>query len=33
MKCEASRHFRNGEREYLKDKIKKLAINSQNKRI
>jgi hypothetical protein len=33
IKCEASRHFRNKKREYLKDKINELAINSKNKNI
>jgi hypothetical protein len=31
--CEASRHFRNKKREYLKGKINELAINSRNKNI
>jgi hypothetical protein len=31
--CEASRHFRNTEREYLKNKIRELATNSKNKNI
>jgi hypothetical protein len=31
--CEASRHFRNKKREYLKDKINELAMNSKNKNI
>jgi hypothetical protein len=30
---ETSRHFRNKEREYLKDRIKELAMNSKNKNI
>jgi hypothetical protein len=30
---EASRHFRNKKREYLKDKISELAMNSKNKNI
>jgi hypothetical protein len=30
---EASRHFRNKERDYLKDKINKLESNSKNKNI
>jgi hypothetical protein len=30
---EASRHFRNKKREYLKDKINELATNSKNKNI
>jgi hypothetical protein len=33
VRHEASRHFRNKKREYLKDKIKGLAINSKNKNI
>jgi hypothetical protein len=33
MRCEASRHFRNKERQYLKYKINDLAINSKNKNI
>jgi hypothetical protein len=33
VRCEASRHFRNKEREYLKDKINELAMNSKNKNI
>jgi hypothetical protein len=32
-RCEASRHFRNKKREYLKDKINELATNSKNKNI
>jgi hypothetical protein len=32
-KCEASRHFRNNRREYLKVKINELATNSKNKNI
>jgi hypothetical protein len=28
VKCEASRHFKNKQREYLKDKINELALNS-----
>jgi uncharacterized protein YaaR (DUF327 family) len=31
VKCEASRHFRNKKREYLKDRINELAMNSKNK--
>jgi hypothetical protein len=31
--CEASKHFRNKKREYLKDKINELAMNSKNKNI
>jgi hypothetical protein len=31
--CEASRHFRNKKREYLKDKINKLARNNKKKNI
>jgi hypothetical protein len=27
IRCEASRHFRNKNREYLKDKINELAMN------
>jgi hypothetical protein len=33
VKHEASRHFRNKKREYLKDKINELATNSENKNI
>jgi hypothetical protein len=33
VRHEASRHFRNKEREYLKDKINELAMNSRNKNI
>jgi hypothetical protein len=33
VRCEASRHFRNKKREYLKDKINELAMNSNNKNI
>jgi hypothetical protein len=32
-RCEARRHFRNKQREYLKYKINKLATNSNNKNI
>jgi hypothetical protein len=31
--CEASRHFRNKRRKYLKDKIKEPVTNSKNKNI
>jgi hypothetical protein len=31
VRREASRYFRNKKREYLKDKIKELAMNSKNK--
>jgi hypothetical protein len=31
VRREASRHFRNKKREYLKDKINELATNSKNK--
>jgi hypothetical protein len=31
--CEESRHFRNKKREYLRDKIKELAMKSKNKNI
>jgi hypothetical protein len=31
VRCEASKHFRNKKREYLKDKINELATNSKNK--
>jgi hypothetical protein len=31
IRREASRHFRNKKREYLKNKINKLALNSKNK--
>jgi hypothetical protein len=33
VRREASRHFRNKEREYLQDKINELATNSKNKSI
>jgi hypothetical protein len=33
VKWEASRHFRNKKREYLKDKINELESNSKNKNI
>jgi hypothetical protein len=33
IRHDASRHFRNREREYLKDKINQLATNSKNKNI
>jgi hypothetical protein len=33
VRREASRHFRNKKREYLKDKISELATNSKNKNI
>jgi hypothetical protein len=33
VRQEASRHFRNKEGEYLKDKINKLESNSKNKNI
>jgi hypothetical protein len=33
IRCEASRHFRNKKREYLKDKINNLVTNSKNKNI
>jgi hypothetical protein len=33
IKREASRHFRNKKREYLKQEIKELAMNSKNKNI
>jgi hypothetical protein len=33
VRCEASRYFRNKNREYLKDKINELEINSKNKNI
>jgi hypothetical protein len=33
VRYEANRHFRNKKREYLKDKINELAINSKNKNI
>jgi hypothetical protein len=33
VRQEASRHFRNKKREYLKDKINKLESNSKNKNI
>jgi hypothetical protein len=31
--CEASRHFGNKEKEYLKDKINELAMNTKNENI
>jgi hypothetical protein len=31
VRHKASRHFRNKKREYLKNEIKKLAMNSKNK--
>jgi hypothetical protein len=33
LRREASRHFRNRKREYLKGKINELATNSKNKNI
>jgi hypothetical protein len=33
IRCEASRQFRNKKREYLKNKIYGLAVNSKNKNI
>jgi hypothetical protein len=33
VRCEASRHFRNKKREYLKEKINDCATNSKNKNI
>jgi hypothetical protein len=33
VRREASKHFRNKKREYLKDKIKELEANSRNKNI
>jgi hypothetical protein len=33
VRRKASRHFRNKKREYLKDKINELAMNSKNKNI
>jgi hypothetical protein len=33
VKREASRHFRNKKREYLKDKINDIELNSKNKNI
>jgi hypothetical protein len=33
VRCEACRYFRNKKKEYLKDKINKLATNSKNKNI
>jgi hypothetical protein len=33
VRCKASRHFRNKMREYLKDKMNELAMNSKNKNI
>jgi hypothetical protein len=33
VRKEASRHFRNKKREYLKDKINEIELNSKNKNI
>jgi hypothetical protein len=33
IRCETSRHFTNKKREYLRDKIDELAVNSKNKSI
>jgi hypothetical protein len=33
VRCEASRHFRYQKLEYLKDKIKELAMNRKNKNV
>jgi hypothetical protein len=33
VRWEASRHFRNNKREYMKDKINELESNSKNKNI
>jgi hypothetical protein len=33
IRCEASRHFRNKKREYVKDKINEIATNNKNKTI
>jgi chemotaxis methyl-accepting protein methylase len=33
VRCEASRHFKNKKREYLKDAINELATHSKNKNI
>jgi hypothetical protein len=33
VRHEASRHFRNKKREYLKDRINELVMNSKNKNI
>jgi hypothetical protein len=33
IRCEASRHFRNKNREYVDDKINELPMNSKNKNI
>jgi hypothetical protein len=33
IRRETSRHFRNRERQYLKDKVDELATNSKNKKI
>jgi hypothetical protein len=33
LRCEASRYFKNKKREYLKDKINELAMNSMNRII
>jgi hypothetical protein len=33
IKCETSRHFKNKKREYLKDRIDEIAMNSKNENI
>jgi hypothetical protein len=33
VRCETSRHFRKEKKEYLKDKVNELAMNSRNKNI
>jgi hypothetical protein len=33
MRCVAGRHFRNKKKEYIKDKINELGMNSKNKNI
>jgi hypothetical protein len=33
VRREASRHFRNNKREYLKDKVNDIELNSMNKNI
>jgi predicted metalloendopeptidase len=33
VRCEAKRHFRNKNKEYLKDKINEITTNSKNKSI
>jgi hypothetical protein len=33
LRCEAGRHFRNDKKEYLRDKINDIKMNSKNKNI